>query len=106
MTAAVERMPEFCCPCGGFRGWKQIRLRGRKLSRSYGDLRRLGSMSAHSEWMWDTSDGRPALGEPKPEQSAKKPRLSIEDLPVEVLSTCLPLFFLVWSLASVVPIVY
>ncbi|CRG84806.1 F-box protein YLR352W [Talaromyces islandicus] len=85
MTAAVERMPDFCCPCGGFRGWKQIRLRGRKLSKSYGDLRRLGGGPSSSEWMWDTSDGRPALGEPLPEQKAPRPRISIEDLPVEVL---------------------
>lgn len=86
MTAAVEHMPDFCCPCGGFLGWKHIRLRGRKLSRSYGDLRRLGGAPSSSEWVWDTSGGRPALGEPLLEEKAKRPRISLEDLPVEVLS--------------------
>ncbi|KAH8697585.1 leucine rich repeat domain protein [Talaromyces proteolyticus] len=85
MTAAVDRMPDFCCPCGGFMGWKHIRLRGRKASKSYGDLRRLDFRSSSSDWVWDTSNGRPALREPLTEQEFKHPRVTIEKLPVEVL---------------------
>jgi hypothetical protein len=87
MTATVEQMqtPDFCCPCGGFLGWKQIRLGGRKLSRSYGDLRLLGRSPTRG-WAWNTNSGRPILEESHQEpKEPAKPRVSLEDLPVEVL---------------------
>ncbi|PYI06523.1 leucine rich repeat domain protein [Aspergillus sclerotiicarbonarius CBS 121057] len=50
----LEMQPDFCCPCGGFLGWKQIRLGGKSLSRSYSDLRGLGNMQARG-WAWDST---------------------------------------------------
>ncbi|PWY87548.1 leucine rich repeat domain protein [Aspergillus heteromorphus CBS 117.55] len=50
----VDMQPDFCCPCGGFLGWKQIRLGGKSLSKSYSDLRGLGSMQARG-WAWDNT---------------------------------------------------
>lgn len=86
MTAAVDQMPDFCCPCGGFMGWKQIRLRGRKMSKSYSDLSILGHGSSSTGWMWDTTSKRPTIKEVAVEVEEKRPTLTIEDLPVEVLS--------------------
>lgn len=87
MAAAVDQMPDFCCPCGGFMGWKQIRLRGRKMSKSYSDLRVLGDRNSSMGWAWESASKRPVITEVavevEPEQET--PRLTIEDLPVEVL---------------------
>jgi hypothetical protein len=85
MTAAVDQMPDFCCPCGGFMGWKQIRLGGRKMSKSYSDLSLLGHRSSSTGWMWDTTSPRPTIKEVAVEVEEKRPGLTIEDLPVEVL---------------------
>jgi hypothetical protein len=93
--AVVDQMPDFCCPCGGFMGWKQIRLRGRKMSKSYSDLRLLGHRSSSTAWAWDTPGKRPAVAvlvEPE-----ILPRLTIEDLPVEVLGELLVYCLLVYS---------
>lgn len=89
-----SQSPEFCCPCGAFRGWKQIQLGGRKQSRSYSDLRLLGS--SHSKgWAWEVENKRPALEvEPKEEDEQgegeapkvkEKGRARLEMLPVEIL---------------------
>ncbi|KAL1964724.1 hypothetical protein VTN77DRAFT_6750 [Rasamsonia byssochlamydoides] len=85
MAVAETQTPDFCCPCGAFLGWKQIRLGGRRLSRSYSDLRLLGR-SASRGWAWDGSGERLLLKEAgeKKQQPAKR-RVSIETLPVEVL---------------------
>lgn len=82
----MQQSPDFCCPCGGFLGWKQIRLGGKSLSRSYGDLRGLGNMQARG-WAWEnTPEVRP---EPKAVQSTQqKPApgtSSMEKLPPELL---------------------
>jgi hypothetical protein len=86
MAAVEMQAPDFCCPCGGFLGWKHIRLGGRRLSKSYSDLRLLGR-SASRGWAWDGSPDRPILQEVDEEKTQpKQPRASIETLPVEVLS--------------------
>lgn len=81
--------PDFCCPCGGFLGWKQIRLGGKSLSRSYGDLRALGNSQAKG-WAWEA----PTYPERKPvESKPQKPRpgtSAIEKLPPEVLGKLTP----------------
>ncbi|KAG0159929.1 hypothetical protein PDIDSM_7456 [Penicillium digitatum] len=51
----MQHAPDFCCPCGGFLGWKQIRLGGRSLSRSYSDLRGLGNLHAKG-WAWEAQE--------------------------------------------------
>ncbi|KAJ5169590.1 uncharacterized protein N7500_002373 [Penicillium coprophilum] len=54
----MQPAPDFCCPCGGFLGWKQIRLGGKSLSRSYSDLRGLGNLQAKG-WAWEAQDPEP-----------------------------------------------
>ncbi|KAA8648662.1 hypothetical protein EYZ11_011121 [Aspergillus tanneri] len=86
--AEMHQTPDFCCPCGGFLGWKQIRLGGKSLSRSYSDLRYLGQMHARG-WAWETtptiSNTPPAkmlqVEEQKPDPGSSR----LEKLPPEVL---------------------
>lgn len=78
--------PTFCCPCGHFRGWKQLKLRGKSLSRSSSDLRLLGS-DAHHGWEWEVSPERApdaTAQHPLPEVTAPG-QAPIERLPPEVL---------------------
>lgn len=78
------------CPCDGFRGWKQISVRGKIASKSYGDLRNL-----KMGWGWD-SDYEPkheAATESKIEAEAAVEEVAvgiagkspIEMLPAELL---------------------
>lgn len=85
MAAVDVRTPDFCCPCGSFMGWKQIRLGGRRMSRSYSDLRMLGR-SASRGWAWDTTTtpGNPTTEEAEKSASVKA-KSPFEALPVEVL---------------------
>jgi hypothetical protein len=90
----MQPSPDFCCPCGGFLGWKQIRLGGKSLSRSYGDLRNIGNMQAKG-WAWeDTETGRELMPPQAPavvELSQPPPGTSaLEKLPPEVLGTKYP----------------
>ncbi len=92
----MQQTPDFCCPCGGFLGWKQIRLGGKSLSRSYGDLRGLGGMQAKG-WAWQSPDSGPALVPPTPlavvEQAQAHPPPGtslLERMPPEVLGKKIP----------------
>lgn len=88
----MQQTPDFCCPCGGFLGWKQIRLGGKSLSRSYGDLRGLGSMQAKG-WAWETTDSGKELKSPKAPAVVARDQVphpqpgtsTMEKLPPEVL---------------------
>ncbi|KAJ5088429.1 hypothetical protein N7456_012045 [Penicillium angulare] len=90
----MQQSPDFCCPCGGFLGWKQIRLSGKSLSRSYGDLRGLGNLQAKG-WAWDTTEaGRelvppkeqvPVIEEPQTPAGIPPGTSAMEKLPSEVL---------------------
>jgi hypothetical protein len=85
-TVSLQQPPSFCCPCGGFKGWKQVGLGGRyhHKSKSYGDLRLLGG-DAQQGWDWtrETSPERVAVQKPKePYPPGQSP---IEKLPVEIL---------------------
>ncbi|KAE8318917.1 hypothetical protein BDV41DRAFT_281072 [Aspergillus transmontanensis] len=94
----MQQTPDFCCPCGGFLGWKQIRLGGKSLSRSYSDLRALGNLHARG-WAWETSP--PPVKNPPPTKTLQveqpKPAAGLsrlETLPSEVLDqiiSCLAL---------------
>lgn len=81
-----EMQPDFCCPCGGFLGWKQIRLGGKSLSRSYSDLRGLGNMQARG-WAWDSTP--PAVSPPsKPapvEETEVQTQLQVPEEPKDVV---------------------
>ncbi|OOQ91034.1 leucine rich repeat protein [Penicillium brasilianum] len=88
-VSEMQQTPDFCCPCGGFLGWKQIRLGGKSLSRSYGDLRNLGSMQAKG-WAWETTQSGRELVPPKApvvvERASPPPGTSsLEKLAPEVL---------------------
>ncbi|KAJ5606192.1 hypothetical protein N7510_008973 [Penicillium lagena] len=85
----MQQSPDFCCPCGGFLGWKQIRLGGKSLSRSYSDLRNLGNMQGRG-WAWETTVAGRELPLKAPEVEVKQvlppPGTSpLEKLPPEVL---------------------
>ncbi|RDW68272.1 hypothetical protein BP5796_08929 [Coleophoma crateriformis] len=48
LTNPHSALAGFVCPCEGFRGWKQIRVLGKTVSRSSGDLRGLAG-----SWEWE-----------------------------------------------------
>ncbi|KAG4034890.1 hypothetical protein MFRU_002g02390 [Monilinia fructicola] len=66
----------FVCPCDGFRGWKQISVRGKVASKSYSDLRNM-----KMGWGWD-SDYEPKSN-PGPE-SKKEAQPVVEEVGVSV----------------------
>ncbi|KAL4808312.1 hypothetical protein BDV18DRAFT_134675 [Aspergillus unguis] len=83
-TFDMQQSPEFCCPCGGFLGWKSIRLGGKSLSRSYSDLRALGNMSARG-WAWEETPA-PATLAPEANEQIREPGTSLlERMPPEIL---------------------
>jgi hypothetical protein len=86
MAIAEIQTPDFCCPCSGFLGWKQIRLGGKKLSKSYSDLRLLGRGHPRG-WAWDEAGSRSSPRADEEKKSTLKPTL-IEKLPNEVLGKC------------------
>ncbi|EEP80492.1 conserved hypothetical protein [Uncinocarpus reesii 1704] len=78
--------PDFCCPCGGFLGWKQIRLGGRRASRSYSDLRLLGGGHQSRGWAWEEATVKPTPTVKEEEQPPKeRGPAPIEKLPAEIL---------------------
>ncbi|OJJ59542.1 hypothetical protein ASPSYDRAFT_879955 [Aspergillus sydowii CBS 593.65] len=87
----MQHAPEFCCPCGGFLGWKQIRLGGKSLSRSYSDLRGLGNMTARG-WAWEETptiatptSKTPEVQEQKPDPGPEPGTSVLEKMPPEIL---------------------
>lgn len=49
LTNPHSLLHEYVCPCEGFKGWKQISIRGKTVSKSSGDLRSLAG-----GWEWET----------------------------------------------------
>ncbi|PGH30359.1 hypothetical protein GX50_06878 [[Emmonsia] crescens] len=83
--------PDFCCPCGAFLGWKQIRLAGRRLSRSYSDLRLLGNAQSRG-FAWEVNDSNPIPPvQEEPKKSIQKGNAPIELLPAEILDQIISL---------------
>lgn len=90
-TAVALQPPSFCCPCGGFRGWKRIRLSGRHMSKSHSDLR-LHENDKLQHWDWESGpelkDTTPAKSKgPLPYAAGESP---LEKLPAEVLDQIIP----------------
>ena len=81
----MQRLPDFCCPCGNFGGWKQIRLRGKRLSRSYSDLHLLGASNNSKGWVWD-SDSSSSKDKGQPPTPPAPGNAPIERLPPEIQS--------------------
>ncbi|KAK2734236.1 hypothetical protein FQN55_002853 [Onygenales sp. PD_40] len=91
VQAPSQDSPEFCCPCGAFLGWKQIRLGGRRMSKSFSDLRLLGNAQSRG-FAWETpaspaitpiQEQAPMIQE-QPKQT-KRGRAPMELLPAEIL---------------------
>ncbi|KAH1390659.1 hypothetical protein KXW83_005951 [Aspergillus fumigatus] len=83
----MQHTPDFCCPCGGFLGWKQIRIGGKSLSRSYGDLRALGAMHTRG-WAWENNavvNNPPTKTVQSKSQKPPPGSSRLEKLPPEVL---------------------
>ena len=78
----MQQVPDFCCPCGSFRGWKQIKLGGKKLSRSHNDLHLLGSTSNSKAWVWSTQTSNVSGNKNPLPTPGSAP---IEQLPPEIL---------------------
>ncbi|KAI9717158.1 MAG: hypothetical protein M1812_004906 [Candelaria pacifica] len=90
-TAVALHPPSFCCPCGGFRGWKRIRLSGRHLSKSHSDLRSYEDDKL-LKWDWDTGPELKdiATAEPKGSCTYAAGESPLEKLPAEVLDQIVP----------------
>ncbi|PQE17008.1 leucine Rich Repeat domain-containing protein [Rutstroemia sp. NJR-2017a BBW] len=90
LTNPHSALHGFVCPCEGFRGWKQIAVRGKIASKSYGDLKSLGM-----GWGWDSReeskvDSQSQLSTDKAtaKDGASIPGKSpIETLPTELLGS-------------------
>lgn len=80
----MQQAPDFCCPCGGFLGWKSIRLGGKSLSKSYSDLRGLGNMSARG-WAWEETPTAPTPAPEEKELIIEPGTSLIETIPPEIL---------------------
>lgn len=79
LTNPYSMLNTFICPCDGFRGWKQIPVRGRAASRSFGDLRALSK-----GFSWELPTSKQTVWK-KPRNEAGQSFL--ESLPVELLGT-------------------
>lgn len=87
-TAGVPLNPSgYLCPCDGVRGWKQIAVRGKLASKSFGDL-----MRAKSGWTWN---GEGDVVEIVKKQGIRKKgnryaagQSPLELLPAELLGKC------------------
>lgn len=81
LTNPQSQLHGWVCPCEGFRGWKGISLRGKVVSRSHGDLRKLGRMERFD---WDVKkDEGVEMEMVEGKRAGDSP---MELLPVELLS--------------------
>lgn len=73
--------PNFYCPSEAFQGWKQVRLAGKRQSKSSTDLKRLTSL--RDEWVWNTVN---KIDDRKMDlQALAFSKLGLEDMPYEIL---------------------
>ncbi|CZT06484.1 related to Leucine Rich Repeat domain protein [Rhynchosporium agropyri] len=82
LTNPHSNLHGFVCPCDGFKGWKDISVRGRIASRSSGDLKGL------ARWDWDLkADENVKMTGTTLKDNGKNPagKSPFESLPVELL---------------------
>ena len=73
--------PNFYCPSGAFQGWKQVKLAGKRQSKSSTDLKRLTSL--RDEWVWNTVN---KIDDRKMDiQALAFRKVGLEDMPYEIL---------------------
>jgi hypothetical protein len=82
LTNPASQLHGFICPCDGFRGWKEIPVKGKPASRSFSDLRAFKA----KDFNWDI----PPMPARAPAQvrkpTAHPPGQSpLESLPIEIL---------------------
>ena len=86
-TASRDRVhtlppsPNFYCPSGSFQGWKQVKLAGRRQSKSSSDLSSLTSL--RNEWCWDLRNEQ--NDHKMSTQISEVRKIGIEDMPYEIL---------------------
>lgn len=80
------------CPCGHFKGWKQINVRGKIASKSFSDLR-----TRVKSWDWETAPEQPALSPVSAENNKGKDgvfsagKSPFERLPTELIGELVPI---------------
>jgi len=105
LTNPHSALHGFVCPCEGFRGWKQIAVRGKIASKSYGDLKSLGM-----GWGWDSGEeskvniqSQQSTDEATVKDDASIPGKSpIETLPTELLGKLFPFmrYLTTWTIEN------
>ncbi len=73
--------PKFYCPSEAFQGWKQVKLAGKRQSKSSTDLKRLTSL--REEWVWNTVNKKDDRKMDIQAMAFRK--LGLEDMPYEIL---------------------
>ncbi|KFY51959.1 hypothetical protein V497_08729 [Pseudogymnoascus sp. VKM F-4516 (FW-969)] len=83
LTNPASHLHSFVCPCDGFRGWKEIPVRGKMASRSFSDLRQLSNKG----FTWEPTPVLAPLQPPKPVKPSTFPagEAPLEKLPTELL---------------------
>ncbi|ELR08726.1 hypothetical protein VC83_07396 [Pseudogymnoascus destructans] len=83
LTNPASTLHSFVCPCDGFRGWKEIPVRGKMASRSFSDLRQYSNKG----FTWEPTPFLAPIQPPKPVKPSTFPagEAPLERLPTELL---------------------
>lgn len=83
LTNPASNLHSFVCPCDGFRGWKEIPVRGKMASRSFSDLRQFSNKG----FTWEPTPFLAPVQPPKPVKPSTFPagEAPLERLPTELL---------------------
>ncbi|KFZ13137.1 hypothetical protein V501_03842 [Pseudogymnoascus sp. VKM F-4519 (FW-2642)] len=83
LTNPASTLHSFVCPCDGFRGWKEIPVRGKMASRSFSDLRQFSNKG----FTWEPTPFFAPVQPPKPVKPSTFPagEAPLERLPTELL---------------------
>ncbi|KFY69227.1 hypothetical protein V498_10508 [Pseudogymnoascus sp. VKM F-4517 (FW-2822)] len=83
LTNPASTLHSFVCPCDGFRGWKEIPVRGKMASRSFSDLRQYSNKG----FTWEPTPILRPIQPPKPLKPSTFPagEAPLEKLPTELL---------------------
>lgn len=83
LTNPASNLHAFVCPCDGFRGWKEIPVRGKMASRSFSDLRQYSNKG----FTWEPTPILAPIQPPKPVKPSTFPagEAPLEKLPTELL---------------------
>lgn len=88
LTNPASSLHVFVCPADGFRGWKEIPVRGKMASRSFSDLRVFNKKG----FTWEPTPKVKEVARPRRPSTYPPGEAPIERLPTELLGT----FFHPW----------